>query len=112
MASMSSGSLVILRSSPVHCQLSAVDLDSVAFGVVEVKGLAHRVVGCACQRHLVACHMMKPPREIGACRHEEGGVIEPRLARIIGFGVGLVLQANERHAAGAEGGPIFTRPDD
>src|SRR3984893_4891397 len=80
----------------------AVDLDAVALGIVEVERLAHRVVGSARERYLVARHVQDPAREIATRRHQERGVIESRAARVVGLGLGLVLEVNEPHAAGAE----------
>src|SRR6266700_4113683 len=97
MLSTSSGSVVIFKSRPV-----AIDLDAVAFGIVEVERLAHRVVGSARERDLVARHVQDPAREIATRRHQERGVIESRVARVVGLGLGPVLEVNEPHAAGAE----------
>ena len=80
----------------------AIDLDAVALGIVEVERLAHRVIGGAGQRHLVARHMHHPARQIGARRHQECGVIEARGARVVGLGVGAMLEMEERHVARAE----------
>src|SRR6516165_4926996 len=80
----------------------AIDLDAVAFRIVEVERLAHAVVGSARERDLVARHVQDPAREVATRRHEEGGVIEPRATGVVGLGVGSVLEVNEPHAAGAE----------
>src|SRR5262249_46679797 len=40
-------------------------------------------------------------------RHEEGGAVETRAARVVGLGVGRVLEVNEPHAAGAERGGVL-----
>ena len=79
-----------------------IDLHAVAFGIVEIERLAHPVVGSAGERHLVACHMQDPAREVGARRHQEGGVIEAGAAGVVGLGVGPVLEMNEGHAARTE----------
>ena len=77
----------------------AIDLDAVALGIVEVERLAHRVIGGAGQRHLVARHMHHPARQIGARRHAGSGVIEARGAQVVGLGVGAMLEMEERHVA-------------
>ena len=106
MSSMSSGSVVIFRSLagplPGLRRAVAIDLDAVAFGVVEVEGLAHRVVGGAGERHLVARNVQDPAREVGARRHQERGVIEAGGARVVGLGIGPMLELEQGHAAGAE----------
>jgi aspartyl-tRNA(Asn)/glutamyl-tRNA(Gln) amidotransferase subunit C len=85
----------------------AVDLDAIAFGIVEIERLAYRMIGRARQRHLVARDVEDPTRQIAARRHEEGGVIEAGLARIVGLGAGLMLEVNERHATGPEHNAIL-----
>jgi hypothetical protein len=87
---------------PSLCRPVAVDLDAVAFGIVEVERLAHRVVGSARKWDLVAGDVQDPAREIATRRHQEGGVIESRAAGVVGLGLGPALEVNEPHAAGAE----------
>jgi hypothetical protein len=79
-----------------------IDLDPVSFRVVEIECLAHRMVGCARECHLVPRDVQNPTREIAARRHEESGVIETRFALIVGRGVGATLEVNQGHGAGAE----------
>ena len=55
-----------------------IDLDAVAFGIVEIDGFADEVIGEARQRHLVGGRMHQPAREVLSRRHQECGVIEPR----------------------------------
>src|SRR5499426_4808824 len=97
---------------PGLCRAVAIDLDAVTFGIVEIECLAHRVVGSARERHLVACHVQDPTGEVAARRHQEGGVIEPRAAGVVGLGVGPMLEVNEPHAAGAERGGVLTAIED
>src|SRR5262249_51963053 len=93
---------------PGLCRAVAIDLDAVTFGIVEIECLAHPVVGSARERHLVARHVQDPTGEVAARRHQEGGVIEPRAAGVVGLGVGPMLEVNEPHAAGAERGGVVT----
>src|SRR5262249_16890400 len=53
-----------------------------------------------------------PTGEVAARRHQEGGVIEPRAAGVVGLGVGPMLEVNELHAAGAERGGVVAAIDD
>jgi hypothetical protein len=84
-----------------------VDLDAVAFGIIEVEGFAHRVIGCAGQGHLRARGVKDPAREIGARGHQESGVIESGFTRVVGLGGGRALEMQEGHVARAEGSAVL-----
>jgi hypothetical protein len=79
-----------------------IDLDAVAFGIVEIDGLADAVIGKARQRHALDRSMDQPARQILARRHQERGVIEA--GRIAGFArsVRTRLQHHQLHPACAE----------
>jgi hypothetical protein len=79
-----------------------IDLDAVAFGIVEIDGFADEVIGEAGQRDLVGGRVHQPARQILARRHQERGVIEPcRVARLAHRAL-APLQMEQRHAARAE----------
>ncbi len=70
------------------------------------------MVGCAREGHLVPRDVQNPTREIAPRRHEEGGVIEARLALIVGRSVAAMLEVNNGHPTGAERGAVVPAIED
>ena len=87
---------------PAFARPVVVDLDAVAFGIVEIEGFADAVVGRAGDRHLVACDMHDPAGVVLPRRHQERGVVEPGLRRIVGLGLWPMFDLDQRRAADAE----------
>ena len=79
-----------------------IDLDAVAFGIVEIDGFAHIMIGGAGDGHADFRGMQNPAGEVGARRHQERDVIEAGFARIVRQGIGPVAQLEQSDAAGAE----------
>ena len=79
-----------------------IDLDAIAFGIVEIDGFADEVIGEARQGNAIDRHMDQPAREVLACRHQESGMKEA--GRVAGFGGGLRMRFERKqpHAARAE----------
>ena len=79
-----------------------IDLDAVAFGIVEIDGFADEMIGKARQRHAMDCRIDQPARQILARRHQERRVIKP--GRGAGFArcVWVRFEHQEPDAAGAE----------
>ena len=106
-SSMSSWSVAIATDPALHGQSDGIpvgiDLDAVAFGIVEIDGFGDEVVGEARQGNPVARGMDQPAREVLARRHQEGGVKEPGgVARLRCAACGKRLERQQPHATGAE----------
>jgi hypothetical protein len=60
------------------------------------------VVGGAGDRHAGAGDVLDPARQVGTRRHQKGRVVQPRLARIVGLGVGPMIELHQHDVADAE----------
>ena len=103
----SSGSVVIRSATcalPDLARPVPVDLDPVLVGVAEVDRLADEVVGDADDRHLLAGGVREPAGEVGPLRHEQGEVVQARIAAR-GPRAGLLAEHEQVLAAGPERRP-------
>ncbi len=89
---------------PLVLPAVAIDLDAVAFRIVEIDRLADEMVGRAGERHALLRRVEQPAREIGARRQQKCGVIEAGGAVVVGLGARRVLELHDRHPAGAQRG--------
>ena len=88
---------VVVLPFPFVRPAVAVDLDAVAFGIVEIDRLAHRMVGGAGERHALLRNMQQPARQVAPRRNEERRVIEAGGAGVVRLGG----RANVRDAGAA-----------
>ena len=86
----------IVLPAPFFRRPVGIDLDAIAFGVVEIDRLGHEMVGRARDRRAVRRHLQHPPRQIGARRHQEGGVVEPGSAVVVRHVRRVVPRVRER----------------
>ena len=95
---MSSWSVAIVTAAlaplPLRGIAIGIDLDAVAFGVVEIDGLADEMIGKARQRHAMRGRMHQPAREVLARRHQEGGVIKAGGIARLDRGIGRASSAS------------------
>ncbi len=90
----------------------AIDLDAVAFGIIEVDGFTDPMIGGAGKGHLVSCDMQNPAREIAARRHQKGRVIEAGGALIIRLRICSMLEMQQGYPSGAERGAVAVAIED
>ncbi len=105
-----------LKVEPVRCHLHpairnigpfravavAIDLDAVAFRVVEIDRLADEMVRCSGKRHVVVGGMRQPAAQFLSVGHEEGRVEQARCGAWRAGGVAAGRQRQERAPAHAE----------